>query len=1393
MENGRVERFNRKLQDHVLNREIIPTQAEAKVLIVRLMLDYPHFSTKGRRKPKTYEGGMKTGYSDCRHATERSEKSERRNRLLNRLGLAAIVIAIWLVVMGAERGRATVSAQTSVMTAAGGITRAILSGNPVGVPLGLAGYTGERAGHIPWYDVQAYGALPRPASISNETTTATTTAGLPTVSIAAAQHFIDGDGVVIWKAGAATQQTTPAAATVTSPAVTGTRTFNYECVGVDAMGGLTAAGPSGSTTGPTIFGNPNVGISTIEQSNDVVTVNFSSPIDASTGQTVDISGVLEAGSILNGFWTIASAPNPSQITYHLPGNVGVGTVNTSSVGRLTNQRNITEITRTGTTIKVTTDGNHNFLFQESPNRTVAIISGVSPSDFDGQYVVLSASENTLTLDTGYSTVPETMTETGSTRTGSSIITVWEFNTIKCPPISDPTVAYYVYGDSAGERMALLGETLYTQRTWTDWGPLQGGGFIAPGYVPTIPPPAAQNQIFASTILSGGGSKHLTLANSVTSAVSDQLIMHDDGQGVLAAALAALAKGGHGATIHLSPGSATGSQYIINTPLVIPPGVELIVGTPLVANESIFYLGSNHVTVPFGSSGANTPQFGQRNYVPVSGIAKSYFIFNRSNSNVIDGLEFLGGHNGQNYVLFNDSDYDWVKDVSLANQSNSGTSVGLTYQNDSSWQRLTNIHSLSYSPLGNIHRAGLIPYGPPIPMIWFRSSDGGGQTVVPSSVTMDGKNHINGRGILFDLAFRATGAFSNHFFDNLYDQAATTPTVMVYGGTGSTGGNLEINYPTNDSAGIAVFANWSNMVGPVRIKSGLTSSNGFGFAGLVTGSVIPGLTIYGGGRLINNVGQNINVLIDQAGGAIGGFYNTRINNVTQPAVSGLQSFTGFGQPVRFYGPWYPPAFWEFPPIVDLSTSYPTSGGKVPVGTHTYCVAAVGWTDGWGACSNTISVTTTAGNQTVRLAWSPVNGARGYMVFRDGLQCPGGIATGYSYDTPTNSFRDIAATCNAPGSEPTLSAAGPASIDADQVVDSVVRLINGNRSAAISSDESGKPFVNGAPINSTIQASDSFARADGSLGANWTAAHGTLSISNANVVGTSQSTANVALWAGTGSFSSGSQFSQIQVASLLNSPGAIGAAVYGSGSGATANAYFCSINAISKPFVEIGKIVHGATSILATSSAKNGRIGDVLSLSAVPNLESPSDSLTCSLNGAVILSFVDSSGALLRGTPGLYISGNSSSIRLENWVGGIGAVNYSQDGTWTATQSFLATPVGIKFTGSAPTCAFTSGGGVSPTCVLAAGSTNHSGTIIMRTGSGSLGSRGSFTLKFTSIFGTNAPVCIMELSDGGSGQWNEQAALKDNTPSTTSDVQIWSNNRVPLSTSTTYWINYHCFSQ
>jgi len=1324
---------------------------------------------------------------------KRSEALERKSRALRRLRLAAIAVAIGLVVMGAKQGRGTVSAQERLMTGARGIIRTVVSHRSGGAALALTNDARELSRPTPWYDVKSYGALPRTSSVSNETTTATTTAGLPTVAIAAAQHFVDGDGVVIWKGGDATRQKTPAAPFVASPTVTGTRTFNYECVGVDAMGGLSAASPSGSTVGPTIFGNANVRIRSISQSNDTVTVNFWSPINAVAEATVDISGVFGAGSSFNGFWTIASAPTSSQLTYRLPGNVGAGSVNTNSVSRLTNQRNITAITRTGTTIKITTDGNHNFRFQTNPNRTVAIISGVSPSDLDGQYVVLAASGNTLMLDTGYSTVPATAAETGIISTGLSIVTVWEFNTVTCPAVSAPTIAYYVYGDSASGSMALLGETPYSQRTWTDWGPFQGGGFAAPGYVPMAPPSSGQNQMFVGTIASGGRTTRLTLASKVTSSVSGQTIMHDDGRGILAAASAALAAGGHGATVYLSPGSATGSQYIINAPLTIPAGIEVIVGAPIVANESIFFLGANHVTVPFGTSGANTPQFGQQNYVPVSGLAKSYFIFDNSNSNVLDGLEFLDRHNGQNCVLFNNSDYDWVKNVSLLNESNHGTSVGLTYQNDSSWQHLTNIHSLSYSPLGNFYGAGLMPYGPAIPMIWFKSSDGGGPTVVASSVTMDGKNHINGRGILFDLTFRATGAFSNYVFDNLYDQAATTPSVMVYGATGLTGGNMEINYPTNDTSGIAVFANWSNLAGPVRIKSGATSSNGFGLAGWVTGSTIPGLTISGVDGPIKNVGQNLNVFVDQSGGMLGGFYYAGINGVSQPAVSGIQSFTGFGQPVKFYAPWYAPLFWEFPPIIDLFSTGPTAGGGVPIGTHSYCVAAVGWTDGWGACSNTIAVKTTTGNQTVPLAWSSINGARGYMIFRDGLQCPGGTPTGYVYDTPTNSYTDASAICNAPGSEPTLNAAGPASVDANQVIDSVVRLINGSRSAAISSDAEGNPFANGAPIASTIQASDSFSRADGNLGGNWTATHGTLSISSAAAVGTAEAIANVASWSGTGSFAPGSQFSRIQAANMPNNPAAIGATVYGSGSGTTANAYSCTVNPITPPFFLISKMFNGVSSVLAESSANNGRIGDTLTLSAVPSLDGSSVSLTCSENGAVVLSFVDSSSPFLTGAPGISIFSNNPTTRLDNWVGGSGPVQYSQAGTWTAMQSFAAAPAGIKFTGTAPTCAFTSGGGTASSCSLSTGSTNHSGTIILKTGSGSIGSSGSFALDFTSAFGLNSPVCVMELSDGGAGQWNAQAVLRDKVPSTTSDLQNWSNDGAPLSTSMAYRVNYHCFPQ
>jgi hypothetical protein len=114
----------------------------------------------------------------------------------------------------------------------------------------------------------------------------------------------------------------------------------------------------------------------------------------------------------------------------------------------------------------------------------------------------------------------------------------------------------------------------------------------------------------------------------------------------------------------------------------------------------------------------------------------------------------------------------------------------------------------------------------------------------------------------------------------------------------------------------------------------------------------------------------------------------------------------------------------------------------------------------------------------------------------------------------------------------------------------------------------------------------------------------------------------------------------------------------------------------------------------------------------------------------------------------------------------------------------------------TCAFTSGGGTSPSCALDTGSSNQNGIIILTAGSGSPAGSGTVTLTFANNsggFGPDKPVCQYQASDAGGGTWSALVGFKDSVPSNTSDVFKWTNGTSPtsLSASTTYWINYQCW--
>ena len=711
----------------------------------------------------------------------------------------------------------------------------------------------------PWYDAKCYGAIPYVFSTAQESTTATCTGGTANCTLAAAKNFQNGEGVVIYTGGAATAQSTPSAPTVTSPTVTGSRILHYECAGIDSTGGLTAASASGSVaTAPVVFGNPAVAISSISLTSNVVTVNFSSPINATGGnvQHISIRGVTGAGASWNGYWLIATAPTSSQITYALTASNGTGTVSGSSLGQLTNTAGITTISRSGTTISITTDAAHNFLAQTGgAANTIAIINGITPADLNGEYVLLTASGSSLTLQTALSVAT---TETGSVTAGFSTVTVYEYTTVSCPTVSAPTVNYAIYGDSATGSLAYLGETLYGQNKFVDWGPFYAGTPQQRGYVPSTPPGAAQKQLFRGNILSGAGTTSIVLTGNITSSVTSVTIVHDESLGIQTA-LNAVSTNGGGA-VYLSPAATQFSQYAINYPVSIPQFVDLIIGSEIIGNEPVTMQGFNHVhQSPYSGSAANQcgAQFPSApHYQCWQGVAKEYLHQgSAASADFVDEIAFNSFVNGQNFLVFDGSNggYGEVKNLSFTanSQMTSGTDVGLTYLNNTSQLNdfhLSGIASTLSGPLGaggqSGTQTGIMAFSPPLlPSVLFRCGDSGAGTIA-ENVGMDAaanRNEISYRGILIDVSQCSNATGQNYHFDDDHDQAATTPFVSTYGnGSSLNTFNLEIGRVLVDSACIAVLGSFSRLGGPTVLNEN-TSCGG---VGLITGNASPALVVTG---------------------------------------------------------------------------------------------------------------------------------------------------------------------------------------------------------------------------------------------------------------------------------------------------------------------------------------------------------------------------------------------------------------------------------------------------------------------------------------------------------------------------------------------------------------------
>lgn len=619
-------------------------------------------------------------------------------------------------------------------------------------------------------------------------------------------------------------------------------------------------------------------------------------------------------------------------------------------------------------VTVTTTAAHNFQFYSSgggEGGTVVVILGAAPADLNGWFLLASASDSTFTYQEGIINQPETSTTAGTA-------TVFGYNRVTCPALPSSgttTLGYYIYGRTSGS-MTLIGKTLPHDNVFNDYGPnyTPVAANIAPSYVPPLPPSRATNGILSTTIVGGGGTTSITLAAAAANSVSGVYAYHDSAPAIVAAAKT-------GTTVLIPP--AGGKSYPISSPLVMPTSSTVLVGAPLVVNETISMAGSSHWTAYLYGSTAGEA-FGNSTYVSLKGVAFPQFITN--NVVLVEHLALRSVLNIGSWMnTFRDDQFDsrWAGPNTMA--AFNAIDPLITGAFATHFDHISSVSSSSSGP-------------PDIPMgnFWFRIGALGKFT---------GLNNFDGRGILFDARSspgwpnginNGTGQVDVSMDVGSIGEEWSTPLIMSWRGGQALYGRQRIDGASNSDSTAPLFANWGNTrdlhSSQGAVSGNLTLSGKIAIAGcpsILTGQPLQDITFQSGASPDCPLGQNFNLTgfrVGNTNGSLGINVSSGTSAVAPTAVE-------LNQPLIFPtsgSVQYPNNFilWQQPipaPRVALA-----AGGSLTIGTHyTYFVTPIGYNGFEGTQSATSSaVTPTSRNQTAIVSWPAVSGAARFNVYRNG---------------------------------------------------------------------------------------------------------------------------------------------------------------------------------------------------------------------------------------------------------------------------------------------------------------------------------------------------------------------------------------------------------------------------
>jgi hypothetical protein len=593
--------------------------------------------------------------------------------------------------------------------------------------------------------------------------------------------------------------------------------------------------------------------------------------------------------------------------------------------------------------------------------------------FEGAFTSTSASSSAITYNQyGQSNASGTVTS-GNLRVVGAVAVKWQ------APSAYTVLKHFIYRCTGAScalptnaaNYNLVGVATGQDSYFLDRGYTVNTAYIDNGDTPQTAPTSTSNGWLATTIVSGGGTTTLTLAASATNAVSGTTVKHDNAP-VIKAACAAIPANTGQATFRapsLPSAGAYGfapfsSFFSFTSGIGSPASATCMGGTTFEFNGALWLnapiqLG-HQITLrgtPGGQLGSPSGYF-EAPLTEVTGVAYPMFYINAhaSGNDFLANLEIICNGVYQSCVYEDEASngdggadfrYDDV-DLNAGGYSNAYVAkAGFGRW----WTR-------------GIWQTGANDFSSPTAAL-FSPNCGTGQPSGQASLPAIGYTYLtslNG-GLLVDNCGGMAGLWWNHWsFTELLMESGYIPAIRVnnsYGLTGISVLNLSYadvlgGYSTplidlTNSAGNAniVVTNASCATGYQPILEVGTSTNYQGLQVNGTGGCSVGLGANNGIAFNNNYS-----FTDQLN------WSTRLQNASHVA--------------------YQMAVPGAPQSAVVS-----SGGAVPVGTHSYQVTAVDPDGNETLVGPAISATTTSGNQTVTVTTPATfpSGGVGFNVYRD----------------------------------------------------------------------------------------------------------------------------------------------------------------------------------------------------------------------------------------------------------------------------------------------------------------------------------------------------------------------------------------------------------------------------